>query len=227
MKKFSIVIPTRNRLKKLYNVLNTIPDSSFYDIKVICDGDKVTHKKLQKDYPYVKSYYFEKHMGSVWCRNEIIKNEKDGVLPCVDDIIFPKNYFDYIFDLFNETFKDDDGVLGVRQQGKFFKAYSPTGMALIGQKFLLRYPNRQLYYPKYYHFAAQEIYNLCKKIEEQTGKEIYLLADKHTVKHGKAIYNQKDFADRTHFDARVNKQKDLKEKAKLRKTALGTWGTVA
>lgn len=219
-------MPTRNRLKKLYNVLNTIPDSSLYDIKVICDGDKVTYEKLQKGYPYVKSYYFGKHRGSVWCRNVIIKDEEDGVLPCVDDIIFPKDYFEYIFKLFNETFKDDDGVIGLRQQGKFNTAYSPTGMVLLGQKFLLRYPNRQLYYPKYYHFAAQEIYRLNKKIKEKTGKETYKLADKHTVRHGKGIYSKKEFIDKTHYDARVNKKKDLAEKAILRKTSLGTWGTL-
>ncbi len=226
MKKFSIVIPTRNRFKKLCNVLDTIPKSSFYDIKVVCDGDEITHEKLQKDYPYVQSYFFGKHKGSVWCRNEIIQNEEDGVMPCVDDVIFPTGYFDYVFELFNEKFKDDDGVLGVRQQGKFFKAYSPTGMALIGQKFLQRYPNRQLYYPKFYHFAAQEIYRLCLKIKELTGKETYYLADKYVVKHGKAIYSKKDFVDKTHYDARFNRKKDLDEKSKLRKSKLGTWGTI-
>lgn len=226
MKKFSIIIPTRNRLRKLYNVLNTIPDSPLYTVKIICDGDETTHKKVQKDYPYVESYFLGKQRGSVWCRNQIIKDEEDGILPCVDDIVFPKDYFVYIFELFNSTFKDDDGVLGVRQQGKFFEAYSPTGMALVGQKFLQRYPDRQLYYPKYYHFAAQEIYNLCKKIEVKTGKETYHLADGYVVKHGKAIYSKKEFIDKTHHEARVNKKKDLEEKAKLRKTPLGTWGTI-
>jgi len=226
MKKFSIIIPTRNRLKKLYNVLDTIPDSDLYVIKIICDGDEITHKKVQMDYPYVESYYFGRHKGSVWCRNKIIQEEEDGVLPCVDDIAFPKDYFKYIFELFNRNFQDDDGVIGVRQQGEFFKAYSPTGMALIGQKFLLRYPKKQLYYPKYYHFAAQEIYNLCNKIKEKTGKDTYKLADKHVVKHGVAIYSKKEFIDKTHNDARVNKRKDLTEKSRLRKTTLGTWGTV-
>ncbi len=226
MKKFSIVIPTRNRLKKLYNVLDTIPDSVLYTVKVICDGDKKTHNSVKQDYPHVESILFKKHRGSVWCRNEIIQKEEDGVLPCVDDIVFPPDYFEYIFNLFNETFTDDDGVLGVRQQGEFFKAYSPTGMCLVGHKFLLRYPDRQLYYPKYYHFAAQEIYNLCKKIEEQKGKKTYKLADKYVVKHGKAIYNKKEFIDKTHHEARVNRKKDLAEKAQLRKTELGTWGTV-
>ena len=226
MKKFSIIIPTRNRLKKLYNVLNTIPDSNIYTVKIICDGDEATYKKVQNDYPYMKYYYFAKHRGSVWCRNAIIQEEEDGVLPCVDDIVFPEGYFEYIFALFNTTFKDDDGVLGVRQQGEFEKAYSPTGMVLVGQKFLQRYTDRQLYYPKYYHFAAQEIYNLCKKIKVKTGKETYLLADKHIVKHGKAIYNKNEFIDKTHHEARVNKKKDLAEKAKLRKTPLGTWGAI-
>jgi glycosyltransferase involved in cell wall biosynthesis len=226
MKKFSIVIPTRNRLKKLYNVLNTIPESSTYVVKIACDGDKATHDSLKKDYPHVESYYFKDHRGSVWCRNEIIKNETDGVLPCVDDIVFPEGYFDYIFDLFNTTFPDDDGVLGVRQQGEFFEAYSPTGMALIGKEFLSRYPDGQLYYPRYYHFAAQEIYNLCKKIKEQTEKETYKLADKYVVKHGKALYSKSIFMDMTHKEARRFKKRDLTVKAELRKTDLGTWGTV-
>jgi glycosyltransferase involved in cell wall biosynthesis len=226
MKKFSIIIPTRNRLKKLYNVLDTIPVSKLYTVKIICDADEKTFNRVKKDYPHVEALLFKMHGGSVWCRNAVIQHEEDGVLPCVDDIIFPKGYFEYIFELFNETFKDDDGVIGVRQQGKFFDAYSPTGMCLVGQKFLQRYPNRQLYYPKYYHFAAQEIYNLCNKIEKQTGKEPYKLADKYIVKHGKAIYSKKEFVDKTHHEARVNKKKDLAEKAILRKTTLGTWGTV-
>ena len=226
MEKFSIVIPTRNRLSKLYNVLDSIPQSTIYTTKVICDGDNHTYDEVRKDYPHVEAILFNKHRGSVWCRNAVIKNEEDGVLPCVDDIIFPKNYFEYIFELFNKTFADNDGVLGVRQQGEFFKAYSPTGMALVGQKFLQRYPNRTLYYPKFYHFAAQEIYNLRKKTKEKTGKETYQLADEHVVKHGKAIYKKGTFIDKTHQEARKNKKQDLAEKAKLRKTPLGTWGEI-
>lgn len=226
MKKFSIIIPTRNRYKKLCNVLDSIPESPMYTVKIACDGEDETHKKLQKDYPHVESHYFEKHRGSVWCRNAIIQNEEDGVLPCVDDIIFPDGYFEYVFELFNDSFPDDDGVIGCRQRGKFFIDYSPTGMALIGQKFLLRYPKKKLYYPKYYHFAAQEIYRLCLKIKDMTGKETYKLADKYKVKHGKAIYGKDEFVDMTHKEARVHKKRDLNFKAQLRNTQLGTWGTV-
>jgi glycosyltransferase involved in cell wall biosynthesis len=202
MKHFSIIIPTRGRLKKLLNTLNTIPESDLYTVKIVCDGDPETYKAV-KDRPAAEVILNPEHNGSVFCRNSVIRHETDGVFPAVDDVVFEKGFFEYVFGLFNENFPDDDGVVGITQCGK----YNPTGMCLVGQKFLHRYPDKLLYHPDFYQFAAQEIHRLCMS----TKKKTFILEDKYVVKHGKHHYGN-DWIDKTHYEARKHYKRDRNTK---------------
>lgn len=166
MKTIDIVIPTLNRLEKLKRTLKSVPFHDGIHAHVAFDGDYLdAHKAMEafSDWVYEDSlsdnitwepWRPERHIGSVACRNRITPYCDDGVLPATDDVVFRPGAFEKMLAQFNARFPDDDGVLGIRQDRK---CHHPTGVSLVGQNFLKRYPGKLLFYPRYFHFAAQEI----------------------------------------------------------------------
>lgn len=206
MKHITIVIPTRNRCAKLTNTLNSIPRKDFIDIRIACDGDMDTYNQLSRqkktDKHLSKVVFVHGPKGSVFCRNYLIKEVADGILYAVDDIVFDKGSIEEAFRLFNQEFPDDDGIVGFQQKGAPF---SKTGVALVGQKFLQRYPEKLLFYPKYFHFACQEIERLVDTVEKQ--RHIFATNDKVSLLH----YHPgrfKECLDETHFEVRRCRKQD-------------------
>lgn len=199
MKKIDIVIPTLNRLEKLYRALGSIPPKDWIGIKIIFDNDPI-RKPDEKDKfscpqqsEFIRSAWYRKqvddraasrmhinsmcsHRGSVDCRNSMMPYCDDGVLPATDDVVFRPGAFEKMLAQFNETFPDDDGVLGVRQDRE---GHHPTGVCLVGQAFLQRYPGKLLYYPRYFHFAAQEIWWHAETIKKFAMTEAIMLDHFH------------------------------------------------
>src|SRR5690606_7735798 len=127
-------------------------------------------------------------------------------------VLFEPHAIETAVSVFNALFPDNDGVLGLGQSSD----HHPTGVALIGSVFLNRYPGRQPFYPKYWHFAAQEIEWLAKAV----GRFHY---DKGPfVRHVSPYTTGKAF-DSTHHDARLHKDKDRAIKDR-RKAAGQIWG---
>lgn len=166
MKTIDIVIPTLNRLEKLKRTMKSIPAMQKLFVRVIFDGEYRAAKNQMKalnawhlsngaGIAMGTSTLMARHAGSVACRNSVTPLCMDGVLPATDDVVFRPGAFEKMLAQFNERFPDDDGVLGVRQDRE---GHHPTGVCLVGQKFLQRYPGKLLYYPRYFHFAAQEIW---------------------------------------------------------------------
>lgn len=207
MRRVSIVIPSRNRYEKLTRTLKSIPRKDFIDIQVACDGDAETYnlllKKQKVDRCLTRVILMQgQPRGSVYCRNHLIKGSVDGVLYATDDIVFDKGSIEEAFRLFNQEFPDDDGVVGFQQKGAPF---SKTGVALIGQKFLQRYPGKQLFYPRYFHFACQEIERLTEAMESQ--KHIFATNSKVSLLH----YHPGRFRecmDKTHTEVRTHRKHD-------------------
>ncbi len=215
MKHIDIVIPTRNRIEKLEGTLDSIPKRlPNVSIIVVCDGDRDTFEYLIKNHKEVHAELVPENKGTVFCRNWGSRNVKDGLLYGTDDIIFLENSIENALECFNKNFPDDDGVVGFVQEGNSFH---PTGIALVGQKFLQRYPSKQLFCPYYFHFACFEIYNLCNKLGNKFVQE-----EKARVFHYHPC-NFPDQMDQTHKDARKFKQEDFIMKAKREKKKL-IWG---
>lgn len=222
MKTFTIVIPSRNRLEKLQKTLASIPFFSYLSVYIICDGDARTKYELEKNLrPDTKIRCSGAHKGAVWCRNEIIKHEQDGVLYGTDDITFLPGSLEAAFELFNQKFKDDDGVVGFKQTPG---SYDPTGVALVGQTFLQRYPDKQLFFPQYYHFSSQEVFRLCERIRVFSNKNVFVQDDKVMVEH---LHPSKftQLLDKTHVEARVYSSRDH-SLSKQRKNKGLVWGRV-
>lgn len=213
MNHLSIVIPTRNRWKKLARCLESIEAQAW--IRTYIYGDKSIMPDdlfFKLDGRYTSIRYGATHRGAVACRNLVIPHCPDAVLYATDDITFNPGALIAIRDQFNATFPDDDGVLGLKQD----KDHHPTGVAVIGKKFLDRYPGRQPFFPGYYHFAAQEIHWLAEKVGKFAVTPDVCVVHYHPDKC-------KSEMDTTHAEARAHKAEDMALIAE-RKAAGLIWG---
>lgn len=204
MEKIDIIIPTRNRYEKLCRCLDSIPKSVLkikIRVIVICDGDNETAKKLMKhnDGLITRISIVRNHRGSVYCRNLATQATEDALIYATDDIEFKEGAIEAAVKAMHKYFPDEDGVIGFNQVNA--KSFSIAGVALVGQKFLLRYPNRKLFYPKYFHFSCQEIERLGKKLKR------IKLEEKATLLHYHPAKNLSE-RDTTHTEARRDRIKD-------------------
>ena len=204
MKNIDIVIPTRNRYEKLIRTIESIPSSEHIGVNIICDGDEETYKKLMKCdkhfFRKIKAVILEeKHRGAVYCRNKFISgNCTDGVLYATDDIVFEPGSIENAFKAFNSHFPDDDGVVGFIID---LPDWHPTGVALVGKRFLDRYPGHQPFYPGYHHFSCQELYWLSSKLGKFHQEKNAIVKHYHPGFFSNAM-------DETHREARIHTERD-------------------
>jgi len=204
VKHIDIIIPTRNRWEKLQRCLKTIPlriPGVTLNVIVVCDGDFKTAQALLTTGNGVVSriMFVHDHSGAVYCRNLATQCAEDAVLYATDDIEFKPGAIEAAIKSMGENFPNEDGIIGFKQicEGGFTAA----GVALVGQPFLRRYPNRKLFCPLYFHFSCQEIERLGKKL----GKIV--VEDNAVLTHYHPSWNQAEL-DTTHREARVYRQKD-------------------
>ena len=215
MNEVMIVVPTRNRLKKLIRMINSVPDKPEFKLLIICDGDQTTYdaiENIERENP-MDIWLMRGQNGSVACRNAAARVCTDGYLYAVDDIEFNPSSIERAMRTFNEQFPDDDGVVGFHQEGQ--RTYHPTGVALVGQKFLQRYPEKQLFYPKYFHFSCQEVHELALKVDRFCLDKSAMLYHHHP-QHGGEM-------DATHTEARKYKAQDFKIRRERRANKI-IWG---
>ena len=203
MQHIDIVIATRNRYEKLKRTLKSIPDKPYIRVGIAIDGEINTLNKFIEEAEIIQNMkigflYTEDHRGAVFCRNEAIQYCEDGILYATDDITFEPNSIENAFNAFNRYFPDDDGVIGFVQIPDNFH---PTGVALVGQKFLQRYPSKQLFNPEYNHFACQEIYWLASMLKRFHQEPTAIIRHYHP-----AFFREE--MDETHREARIHREKD-------------------
>jgi len=210
----NVVIPTRNRRSKLDRMLSTIPDNDFIKIHIACDGDQETADYLKKERPDINTTFFSGHNGAVVCRNKVLEEITEGhILYAVDDIEFRAECIEIARESLLKHFPDSDGVIGIHQEGN---AYHPTGMGLVGEKFLKRYPDNHLFNPDYFHFACQEIHWLAVKHNK------FYAEKKAAIYHWHPCHHRSEL-DQAHVDARVYKSRDM-ELIKERESKGLIWG---
>jgi len=219
MRHIDIIIPTRNRWEKLQRCLKTIPariPSITLSVIVICDGDCETARRLMVSCDGVVNtiIFVQKHSGSVYCRNLATQCAEDAVLYATDDIEFKPHAIETAIKSMAEHFPDGDGIIGFNQVGK--QGFSKSGVALVGQKFLRRYPNRKLFCPEYFHFSCQEIERLGNRLNR------IVLEEDASLIHYHPGWNRAEM-DRTHEEARIYRDKDLGISSKRRAKGL-IWG---
>jgi len=202
VKQIDIVIPTRNRIKKLRRCLASIPSSVLgipIKITVICDDDPMTAYLLQVESNSIRVITVKEHSGSVYCRNLISQTVEDILLYATDDIEFKKDAIIEATKVMKKHFPDGDGIVGFNQINA--NKFSVAGVALMGQKFLRRYPERKFLFPGYFHFSCQEVEYLGNKLNK------IILAEKAEIIHYHPGFVKSE-VDNTHVEARSHRKDD-------------------
>ncbi len=203
MKTIEIIIPTRNRLEKLNRTIRTIPEEAAgarLAIVVICDADTETTRAMARESRVARCILVPEHSGSVHCRNLATRMTEGDFIYATDDVAFEPGAFTAAIEAMAEHFPDGDGIVGFMQIGG--GKYSPAGVALVGQRFLQRYPNKLLFYPGYFHFSAQEIEFAGIRLNKLH------LEKKAGLVHFHPKTNRAE-RDETHIEARKHRQADL------------------
>ena len=223
MKLIEVIIPTRNRLEKLKRCLFSIPRrSGSVQIRtvVICDGDPNTAEYLTRTETCDRVISNLEHRGSVYCRNLATQACEDALIYAVDDMWFLPDAFLFAIEAMRSHFPDEDGVIGFAREDRDHSKIVPksgmyAGVALVGQKFLRRFPNRKLFYPGYFFFAAQELTNFAYtvgKIEMAPEARIF----HHAPRKGGGL-------DQTHYDSRLKRHED-RDARHIRREKKVMWG---
>jgi len=161
-----IIIPTLDRYQSLIQTIKSLNiNSNFRDfmIHVVVDGNKPYYKRLgNQNLPNTRLIFNPVRIGWGKSINMVIRlleprmieeaiNETPLFFSASDDLQFDSGTLgNALFDM-NQHFPDGDGVIGIRQDLKHF---CPAAFSLVGNKFVNRFPDRQLYNPIYDHFCV-------------------------------------------------------------------------
>jgi len=168
------------------------------DLKLFFDDDKIGYNKFKTN-QRIQSFYSPERIGAVGGRNTLLRLCEDAIIYATDDMIFKPGAIAAAIRAARAHFADDDFVIGFFQEGNTF---NPAGVALVGQAFLQRYPDKKLFFPGYFHFACQEVHAAAEKL----GK--FYLAEDARIYHFHPCVDPKQM-DQTHQDARYFKTRDM------------------
>ena len=217
-----IVIPTRNRFDKLVQVLMSIPQYEWMELHIGFDGDRVSFERFSQMNGYWKGekanlYFTPSQVGSITMRNLMTTKITGSLLWATDDIQFQRGSIESAWTDLWRVYPDGDGVVGFRQaNAQPAGNFCWTGVGIMGQKFLKRYPGRMISFPEYFHFGTREIERLAVKYNK-----LYKDFDA-TIFHNHPDFYPKE-TDTTHHEARVHHRADKDLKDNRQKQGL-IWG---
>ena len=138
---------------------------------------------------FIKILFNKKRLGWPNSMNRIFwETDHDFYFYASDDLGFRSDTITKAMADMKRLFPDGDGVIGITQQlGKF----CPAAFGLVGRKWVNRFPNRQMMYPKYIHFCSDsELWRYSRSI-----KRFHL--SKASVHHNRPFDNCKKLAQTT------------------------------
>lgn len=158
MKTVNVIIPTISRPHLIQKTIQSILAGNYKDVIitiVVDDGRKAYHRRLVNLYETansIKVLFNEKRLGWPCSLNRVFRETDDDLyLYASDDLIFRPNTIRKSVNDMKEHFLDGDGVIGISQN---LRQYCPAAFGLVGRKWVNRFPDRQVMYPKYMHFAG-------------------------------------------------------------------------
>jgi hypothetical protein len=198
----NVCIPTIDRFDLIRQTVKTIVwgmvPGGYKNVSItiiVDDGRQAYYEKLSGYYHihqedgFIKIMFNPKRLGWPKSLNRIFKEtDDDFYFHASDDLIFNKNTITKAMADMKKHFPDGDGVIGITQQlGKF----CPAAFGLVGRKWINRFPDRQMFYPKYVHFCGDsELWRYSRSI-----KRFHL--SKATVHHNRPFDNCKKLAQTT------------------------------
>lgn len=185
--RIEICIPTLNRTQKLLQTVGSIAQAKelIPEDYVYCYIYYSNKEEFEKDwvgylsYPWILMRLLDKpYNASEFWNDHIKESHFDVMLYLNDDIILHINCLKNIVDIFNIHFPDLDGIVGIRQSNLPPDQALQTAFGAIGDKFADRFPDRQVFMPKYSRFYGdRELYEYSTKInklyfDEKDGPEL-------------------------------------------------------
>ena len=216
-----IVVPTRNRLDKLLRMVESAKSTKHkLHFTLIEDGSEklATHGW---NYDQVTTLVTGDHVGSVTARNDAVRyclrhsgRHVDMILLAVDDIVFLEGSIDHAVRSLRTKFPKRFGAVGFRIL--LNEKTHNSGVVLVWSDLAEAFPNGKLFFPGYWHFAAQEFKTALRRLKLMYEDNEALIEHYHPRRCREEM-------DGTHRDARKRKQKDT-GLWKERKSKKMLWG---
>jgi len=157
VEKVSVLVPTRQRYKKLAKCLTKLFENTVYpnwEVVVITDKDDPESIDIIKKLPFiedenVKIFTKEKREMYVGKINEgYHKTDSPLIVFLADDVEVQPNWLTEAVKTFNESFSDKMGLVSF--QDEFDNKIAPHG--LISRKYVDEYLDGNIFYPGYVHY---------------------------------------------------------------------------
>lgn len=163
--KVRVIIPTRLRPKKLLKAVHSIPEWVSVCVECHVQSEDLLDIEFRRPVNIKEDTSIERDETFVKAVNRnCIKGY--SCIVSSDDIYYEDNAIETALECMKEKFPDTDGVIG-------FNVYNMPGQShdgavtLVGDKFLNRFENRQMFCPQYLHFYVDtELAMYAKKVDK-------------------------------------------------------------
>jgi len=148
----NIIIPAYKRFESLKRTLHSIKESDYKKTftTVVVDGFQDDRYAQLKD-NQTDITYNSKRIDWPRCMNEALKRiEGDLFLYGADDIKFYPDCISKLVESMKSLYPSGDGLIALKQSQK----RSGGAFGLIGDKFVERFPDREVFCPDYLHFGS-------------------------------------------------------------------------
>ena len=158
-----VIIPTKNRKNKLAKAVSSI-DSR---VELIVEGSNedldIDRSLISREFVYNEDKSEERDMSFVPAINRNCIKGKH-IIVSSDDIYYEEDAIEIAYKELIDRFPDTDGVIGINNYNLGSQGHEGA-VTLVGDKFLERFPNRDLFCPEYLHFYVDtELTLLAKKL---------------------------------------------------------------
>ncbi len=175
--KFTIVIPTYKRDKKLRRCIDSILKQTHqdFDIYIVFDNnDEETYISIMDEYyennkisvTLMEEQLFSPGIWNWYTRNHFDKIQ-DGILWLCDDTELYPDCLEKLSEFYEKHFPNKDGVVGLHQEVPGFPNATPTqyGQCVLGKEYIKQFPNYEVCCPDYtFWYQDQENYLYAKSI---------------------------------------------------------------
>jgi hypothetical protein len=157
------------------------------------------------EYPWIFTRLLEgEYNTSEFWNNHLKDSHCDVFYYLNDDVVLSPNCIKNSIKSMNKYFPDLDGVVGLFQENIPIEQQCRCAFGAIGNKFIDRFPQRQVFMPKYKRFYGDtELYDYASKISKCHFDETASLIHLHPA------FNP-EWMDETHKDVRKHLSKDRK-----------------
>ena len=175
--KVIVIIPTcsSSRIHLLIQAVESIQAGTYEEVHpvIVVDGNPHIQEVANKKLCHVSIISNKERKDWVFSINRVLKEfDSEYYIYASDDLFFQKDCIKTAIKEMEKYFPDGDGVVGIGRQGR-------SAFGLMGDKFVNRFPGREVFCPDFIHFGADsELLRTLKILDKIT-----YLPEENRVKH--------------------------------------------